>query len=94
MRAWDGARNTVKGLDIYLNFIGVFEVPTNIVTLMEQEEQAVQAELSKQWAKARYKKRKAEKREFTALKKTELLTAEEQTADEERRAKRRAWQKA
>lgn len=87
-------------LDIYLNFIGAFEVPAHIVTPMEQEEekrlqeeQAAQAELSKQRAKARYEKRKAEKREFTARKKAGLLTPEEQAADEERRAKRRAWQK-
>lgn len=58
-----------------------------------QEEQAAQAELSKQRAKARYEKRKAEKREFTARKKAGLITPEEQAADEERRAKRRAWQK-
>lgn len=88
-------------LDIYLNFIGAFEVPAHIATPMEQEEekrlqeeQAAQAELSKQRAKARYEKRKAEKREFTARKKAGLLTPEEQAADEEHRAKRRAWQKA
>lgn len=66
-------------LDIYLNFIGAFEVPAHIATPMEQEEekrlqeeQAAQAELSKQRAKARYEKRKAEKREFTARKKPDF----------------------
>ena len=37
---------------------------------------------SKELAKARYEKRKAEKREFTARKKAGLLTPEEQEAEE------------
>ncbi len=63
-------------IDIYLNFIGAFEVPAHIVTPAEveeqrrqQEEQAAKEARSKELAKARYEKRKAEKREFTARKK-------------------------
>lgn len=87
-------------IDIYLNFIGTFEVPAHIVTPMEleeqrrqQEKQAAQAERSQELQKARYEKRKAEKREFTARKQAGLLTAEEQEAEEKRLAQKRAWQK-
>ena len=72
-------------IDIYLNFIGAFEVPAHIVTPMEaeeqrrqQEEQAAKEARSQELAKAREEKRKAEKREFTARKKAGLLTPEEQ----------------
>ena len=68
-------------IDIYLNFIGAFEVPAHIVTPAEIEEQHRQREVqaakeakSKELAKARYEKRKAQKREFTARKKAGLLT--------------------
>ena len=61
-------------IDIYLNFIGAFEVPAHIVTPAEveeqrrqQEEQAAKEARSKELEKARYEKRKAEKREFTAI---------------------------
>ena len=71
-------------IDIYLNFIGAFEVPAHIVTPAEveeqrrqQEEQAAKEARSKELKKARYEKRKAEKREFTARKKAGLLTPEE-----------------
>lgn len=87
-------------IDIYLNFIGAFEVPAHIVTPMEaeeqrrqQEEQAAKEARSQELAKAREEKRKAEKREFTARKKAGLLTPEEQAADEARLAHNRAWQK-
>ena len=87
-------------IDIYLNFIGAFEVPAHIVTPMEaeeqrrqQEEQAAKEAYSQELAKAREEKRKAEKREFTARKKAGLLTPEEQAADEARLAHNRAWQK-
>lgn len=80
-------------IDIYLNFIGAFEVPAHIVTPMEaeeqrrqQEEQAAKEARSQELAKAREEKRKAEKREFTARKKAGLLTPEEQAADEARLA--------
>lgn len=62
-------------IDIYLNFIGAFEVPAHIVTPAEvgeqrrqQEEQAAKEARSKELEKARYEKRKAEKRAFTARK--------------------------
>ena len=55
-------------IDIYLNFIGAFEVPAHIVTPMEaeeqrrqQEEQAAKEAHSQELAKAREEKRKAEK---------------------------------
>ena len=87
-------------IDIYLNFIGAFEVPAHIVTPMEaeeqrrqQEEQAAKEAHSQELAKAREEKRKAEKREFTARKKAGLLTPEEQAADEARLAHNRVWQK-
>ena len=87
-------------IDIYLNFIGAFEVPAHIVTPAEveeqrrqQEEQAAKEARSKELEKARYEKRKAEKREFTARKKAGLLTPEELEAEEKRLAHSREWQK-
>jgi len=85
-------------IDIYLNFIGAFEVPAHIVTPMEieeqqrrQEEQAAKEARSQELAKAQYEKRKAKKREFTARKKAGLLTPEEQEAEERRLAHNRAY---
>ena len=89
-------------IDIYLNFIGAFEVPAEIVTPIEeaeqrrqQEEQAAKEARSQELAQARYEKRKAERREFTARKRAGLLTPEEQAAEEIRleknRARDRAW---
>ena len=87
-------------IDIYLNFIGAFEVPAHIVTPAEveeqrrqQEKQAAKEARSKELKKARYEKRKAEKREFTARKKAGLLTPEELEAEEKRLAHSREWQK-
>ena len=87
-------------LDFYFNFIGAFEVPADIVTPMEQEEerrqreeQAEKEERSKALAQARYEKRKQERREFTARKRTGLLTPEEQAEEERRLERNRAYQK-
>ena len=87
-------------IDIYLNFIGAFEVPDYIITPSEveehrrlQEEQAAKEARSKEFAKARYEKRKQDKREFTARKKAGLLTPEDQEAEERRLAHNRKWQK-
>ena len=99
----EGRRNSRRQrIDIYLNFIGAFEVPAHIVTPMEaeeqrrqQEEQAAKEARSQELAQARYEKRKAERREFTARKRAGLLTPEEQAAEEIRleknRARDRAW---
>lgn len=87
-------------VDIYLNFIGAFEVPDEVVTPMEieeqrrqQEEQTAKEERSKERERARYEQRKQEKRDFTARKKAGLLTPEEQETEEQRLAHNRAWQK-
>jgi len=83
-------------LDIYLSFIGAFEVPAEIVTPMEQEEQHRKCEHDealKERQKARREKRNEERRAFTARKKAGLLTLEEHAADEVRLARNRAWQK-
>ena len=87
-------------LDFYFNFIGAFEVPADIVTPMEREEERRQTKeqmekenRSQELAKARYEKYKRQRREFTARKQAGLLTAEEREADEQRRAHNRAWQK-
>lgn len=87
-------------LDIYLNFIGTFEVPAEIVTpteleeqRREQEEKAAREERSKELAQIRYEKRKQDKRDFTARKKAGLLTPEEQEAENIRMAKCREAQK-
>lgn len=88
-------------LDIYLNFIGAFEVPAHIVTPMEeeaerrrQEEQAAKEARSRGLKEARYEKRKQEKRDFTARKKAGLLTPEEQAEEEKRLAKKRKQNQA
>ena len=88
-------------LDIYLNFIGAFEVPAHIVTPMEeeaerrrQEEQAAKEAQSRELKKARYETRKQEKRDFTARKKAGLLTPEEQAEEEKRLAKKREQNQA
>lgn len=88
-------------LDIYLNFIGAFEVPAHIVTPMEeeaerrrQEEQAAKAAQSRELKKVRYEKQKQEKRDFTARKKAGLLTPEEQADEEKRSAKKREQNQA
>jgi hypothetical protein len=87
-------------VDIHLNFIGTFEVPAEIVTPMEleeqrrhEEEQAAKEQRSKELAKAREERRLQERREFTARKKAGLLTPEEAEADRLRLEHSRAWQK-
>lgn len=88
-------------LDIYLNFIGAFEVPAHIVTPMEeeaerrrQEEQAAKEARSRELKKVRYEKQKQEKRDFTARKKAGLLTPEEQADEEKRSTKKREQNQA
>ena len=90
----------LQRIDIYLNFIGAFEVPAHIVTPAEaercrrqQEERAAKEAQSKELAKARYEKGKQDRKEFTIRKKSGLLTPEEQEAEEKRLAHRREWQK-
>ena len=88
-------------VDIHLNFIGAFEVPADIVTPMEleeqrriQEEQAAKDKQARELYQERYERRKQEKREFTARKKAGLLTPEELKAENERLEKKREWFKA
>jgi len=87
-------------VDIHLNFIGQFEVPADIITPMEleeqrriQEEQAAKEKRLKESEQERYEKRKAEAREFTERMKAGLLTPEEAEAHEQKKAHSRAWQK-
>lgn len=85
-------------LDFYFNFIGAFEVPADIVTPMEQEEerqqeeQAEKEERSQVLAQVRYERYKQERREFTARKRAGLLTPEEQAEEERRLERNRAYQ--
>jgi DNA invertase Pin-like site-specific DNA recombinase len=85
-------------IDIFMNFIGAFEVPAEIITPMEleaqrrqQEEQAAHDKKSKEREQARYEIRKQEKREFTARKKAGLLTPEEAETEEIRLEKKREY---
>ena len=87
-------------VDIHLNFIGAFELPADLVTPMDleeqrcqEEEQAEKEQRAKELEKERYEKRKLESREFTARMKSGLLTPEEHEVHEQRKARRRAWQK-
>jgi len=87
-------------VDIHLNFIGAFEVPADIITPMEleeqhrqQEEKAAKEKRSKELEQERYDKHKQKKREFTARMKAGLLTPEELETHEQRKAHNRAWQK-
>lgn len=86
-------------LDFYFNFIGAFEVPADIVTPMDQEEerrqqeeQAEKEERSQALAQVRYERYKQERREFTARKRAGLLTPEEQAEEERRLERNRAYQ--
>ena len=83
-------------IDIYLSFIGAFEVPEHIVSPMDIEEQRQKEEKEKKKIasrKAVSEKRNQKRREFTARKRAGLLTPEELEADEKRLAHNRAWQK-
>ena len=62
---------------------------TFFVQSIDIDPQAAKEARSKELAKARYEKRKAEKREFTARKKAGLLTPEELEAEEKRLAHNR-----
>ena len=66
---------------------------TFFVQSIDIDPQAAKEARSKELAKARYEKRKAEKREFTARKKAGLLTPEELEAEEKRLAHNRERQK-
>jgi len=90
-------------VDIHLNFIGTFEVPAEIVTPVELEEQrrqeeelAAKEQKSHELYLIRYEKRKQEKREQTTRKKAGLpLSPEELEAytlhREEKREKHKTW---
>jgi hypothetical protein len=87
-------------IDIHLNFIGRFEVPAEIVTPMEleeqrriQEEQAAKAKYAQEREQERNEKRKAASREFTERKNAGLLTPEELEEYNRKREHSRAWQK-
>ena len=88
-------------VDIYMNFIGAFDVPVDIVTPMELEEQRRQqkemAEKTKRLQEhyqERYERRKQEKREFTARKNAGLLTPDELESYRHYREKRNEYQQA
>jgi hypothetical protein len=94
-----GLKRRVR-VDIYLNFIGAFEVPAEIVTPMEieeqrliQEEKAEKEKMLIESERERYEKLKAKKRVFTARRKAGLLTPEKTEAYELQQQKRREWQK-
>jgi len=87
-------------VDVYLNFIGKFELPADIVTPMEieeqqrkEEEQAAKAERSRELAKIQSDNASRKKREFTARRKACLITPEEESAYQARQEHNRAWQK-
>ncbi len=81
-------------IEIYFNFIGAFDIPADIITPEEIEEEKrlieekeAKEKRRKELARARYEKRKREKREFTERKKAGLLTLEEIEQDKRRREK-------
>jgi hypothetical protein len=89
-------------VDIYLNFIGAFELPAEVVTPIDLDEQRRQMEekaekiiRAKELEKARTERYKQEKREHTARKKAGLLTPEEMEAEvirmDKKRERQRAW---
>jgi hypothetical protein len=87
-------------VDIHLNFIGAFEMPDEIITPTEfeeqrliQEEKAAKEKQLKELRQMRYEKRKQDNRDFTARMKAGLLTPEETEAHELLKAKKRVWQK-
>ncbi len=88
-------------LDIHLNFIGEFEVPSHIVTPTEIEEQrrreekkAAQMEREREREREKNEQVKAKNREFTARRKAGLITPEEREAYEQRLELRREYNKA
>lgn len=81
-------------IEIYFNFIGAFDIPADIITPEEIEEEKrlieekeAKEKRRKELARARYERRKREKREFTERKKAGLLTFEEIEQDKRRREK-------
>jgi hypothetical protein len=87
-------------VDIHLNFIGNFEVPADIVTPMELEEQRRQQEEAEAHAlelQERFQERneryKAERRSFTARKRAGLLTPDETEAENRRLEKKKIYNK-
>jgi len=89
-------------VDVYMNFIGKFELPADIVTPMEleeqrrkEEEQAAKEKRSKEFARIQSQKSARKKREFTARKRAGLLTPEEIEADiirmDIKRIKHKEW---
>jgi DNA invertase Pin-like site-specific DNA recombinase len=75
-------------LDIFMNFIGAFEVPAHIVTPMEleerrliQEKEAAKKQRAKEYAQSRGEIVNQKNREFAARKAAGLLTPEEAEAD-------------
>ena len=91
-------------VDIHLNFIGTFEVPAEIVTPMEieeqrrqEEEKAAREQLVKEREKERYtaknEKAKQKAKEFAERKRAGLATAEELETEAQRLAKRAEYNK-
>ena len=87
-------------VDIYMNFIGAFNIPADVVTPMELEEQrrlmeekAAKEQHSKELKRERADERNKKNREFTARMMEGLLTPEEMEAHEQKKAHSREWQK-
>jgi len=92
--------NRQMKVDIYMNFIGTFEIPAEIITPMEMEsqrklmkEKAAKEKKSQELYLVRYEKRKQDQRDFTVRMKAGELTPEELEAHEKRKARNRANQK-
>jgi len=87
-------------VDVYMNFIGKFELPDGLVTPMEieqqrrkEEKETAKQQRSKELEKARCEKRKAERQEFYARRDAGLLTPEEDAKYQTKLVHSRAWQK-
>ena len=87
-------------VDIFMNFIGVFELPADFITPMELEEkhrqweeQMARHQRAKEREQERYEQRKQGCREFTARMKAGLITPEELEEYKRRRDLNNAWQK-
>lgn len=81
-------------VDIYFNFIGAFDIPKDVVSPEEMEEERRLSEekeakerRSKELKQARYERYKKKRREFVERKKAGLLTPEEIEQENIRRAK-------
>ncbi len=92
-RYTDFSELTTPMLNEFIEKVIVYEGEGRGNDRRQQEEQAAKEARLKELAKARYEKRKAEKREFTARKKAGLLIPEELEAEEKRLAHNREWQK-